>query len=71
MEKSTMQTLLNQREAAAALRLSERTLERYRVTGEGPPFVRTGKRIAYRPEDLSAWVSAHVVTSTSDTGAAA
>jgi hypothetical protein len=60
-----MQTLLNQREAAAALRLSERTLERYRTTGEGPPFVRTGKRIMYRPEDLSTWVSDHVVTSTS------
>jgi hypothetical protein len=64
-----MQTLLNQREAADALRLSERTLERYRVSGEGPPFVRAGKRIMYRLADLDSWVRDRVVTSTSDTGA--
>jgi hypothetical protein len=60
-----MQPLLTQREAADALRLSERTLERYRVSGDGPPFVRAGKRIMYRPADLDGWVKAHVVTSTS------
>jgi hypothetical protein len=64
-----MQTLLTQREAADALRLSERTLERYRVSGEGPSYVKAGKRVMYRPADLDTWVKARVVTSTSDTGA--
>jgi hypothetical protein len=43
-------TLLTQREAALALRLSERTIERIRVQGTGPRFVRLNHRsIRYRP----------------------
>jgi hypothetical protein len=38
-----MQPLLTQRECAEALALSERTLERFRVSGIGPKFVRCGK----------------------------
>jgi predicted DNA-binding transcriptional regulator AlpA len=61
--------LLNQQEAAARLRLSERTLERSRVTGDGPPFVKAGRRVLYRPADLDEWIAARVRTSTSDIGA--
>jgi predicted DNA-binding transcriptional regulator AlpA len=60
-----MHTLLMQREAAALLRLSERTLERWRVSGDGPPFVKAGRRVGYREADLVAWISARVRTSTS------
>jgi len=58
-------TLLTQREAALVLRLSERTLERWRVSGIGPRFVRLNHSIRYRPEDLDAHVAARVVGSTS------
>jgi hypothetical protein len=37
-----MTALLTQREAATILRLSTRTLERLRVTGTGPKFIRIG-----------------------------
>jgi predicted DNA-binding transcriptional regulator AlpA len=58
--------LLTQREAALALRCSERTLERLRVSGLGPKFVRCGRRsIRYRERDLSEWIASRVVTSTS------
>jgi len=59
-------TLLTQREAAMALRLSERTLERNRVTGDGPPFVKAGRRVLYRQSDLDQWIAARVVASTSE-----
>ena len=59
-------TLLNQREVAARLRLSERTLERSRVTGDGPPFVKAGRRVLYRPDDIDAWIASRVRTSTSE-----
>jgi len=65
-----MHTLCVQREAAAFLRLSERTLERMRVTGDGPPFVKAGHRVLYRQADLDEWVAARVRTSTSDRRAA-
>jgi predicted DNA-binding transcriptional regulator AlpA len=63
-------TLLNQREAAQALRLSERTLERRRVTGDGPPFVKLGRRVLYQESDIWNWVTLRLRHSTSDRPAA-
>jgi len=60
-----MQALLTQREAAALLCLSERTLERFRVVGTGPPFIRAGRLVRYREDDLESWIASRVVSSTS------
>jgi hypothetical protein len=62
-------TLLTQSDAALYLHLSERTLERMRVAGNGPRFVRLSNRsIRYRQQDLDAHVAARVHTSTSEVG---
>jgi predicted DNA-binding transcriptional regulator AlpA len=53
------------REAARVLRLSERTIERMRVSGKGPKFVRINHSVRYRQQDLDAFIAARVVTSTS------
>ena len=59
-------------EAAALLRLSKRTLEKYRMTGiGGPPFVRIGGRVLYRRADLENWLVANLRRSTSEKVAAA
>lgn len=58
--------LLTQAEAAELLRLSERTLERWRVVGGGPVFCKLGKRVLYRRADLEKWIASHVVNSTSE-----
>ena len=58
--------LLDQREAARLLRLSERTLERLRLSGGGPLYVKCGRSVRYRAHDLEAWISARVVSSTSE-----
>ena len=60
-----MSPLLTQREAAGLLRLSERTLERLRVSGGGPKFVRAGHSIRYRVQDIEAWCASRVVGCTS------
>jgi predicted DNA-binding transcriptional regulator AlpA len=57
---------LPQPEASAFLRLSERTLERHRIAGTGPKFVRLGRRIVYRRADLEAWVDENTFRSTSE-----
>ena len=59
---------LNARDAAAHLGLSTRTLDRYRVTGEGPVFLRFGGRVRYLREDLDAWARTRRRRSTSDDG---
>ena len=61
-----MLDLHTQAEAAKALRLSERTLERSRLTGLGPAYVKAGRRVLYRQADLEAWVAAQMRVSTSE-----
>ena len=59
--------LLTQHEAANVLRLSQRTIERLRVSGVGPKFIRYGGRsIRYRQSDLEEWIASRVVQSTSE-----
>ena len=61
---------LSTREAAEWLGLSPRTLDRYRVSGDGPAFHRFGSRVRYMAGDLEAWASARRRLSTSDDGTA-
>ena len=58
--------LLTQSEAAKLLRLSERTLERLRLQGGGPVYVKANRSVRYREADLEAWIEARVVNSTSE-----
>ena len=63
---------LDTKEAAAFLRLSPRTLERMRVEGAGPKYLKAGRgiraRVLYREEDLRTWVEAITYGSTSEYG---
>jgi hypothetical protein len=46
---------------------SRRTAQRWRVTGEGPPFMRLGpRRIAYRLADCENWAKARTYQSRAD-----
>ena len=56
------------REAAAFLGLSPRTLDRYRVTGQGPAFHKFGTRVRYARADLEKWARERRRISTSDDG---
>jgi hypothetical protein len=61
--------LLTTAEAARLVRLSVPTLERLRVTGDGPVFIKLGSgkrcRVVYRYSDLQTWLLAHRRDSTS------
>ena len=60
--------LMTTPEAATYVRRSPRTLERYRVTGEGPKFLKPDGRVLYRRGDLDDWLEGSVRRSTSDPG---
>ena len=56
-------------EAAALLGLSPSTLAKMRIRGEGPPFLKVGRRaLVYDPADLEEWLATRRRTSTSDDG---
>ncbi len=56
---------LIEKEAANFLRLSPRTLQRHRVAGTGPDFIRLGGRVLYTRNDLLSWVERNRHQSTS------
>ena len=43
------------------LRCHPQTLSNWRSAGEGPPFVRVGRRIFYRRGDLHSWLRMQTV----------
>ena len=49
---------------------SGRTLEKYRVFGGGPRYIRIGRLVVYDTADLDAWLAAGRRVSTSDPGPA-
>ncbi len=53
-------------EAAAYLKLSERTLQSYRGSGKGPPFSRFGNRARYLRSKVVAWGKEREARSTSE-----
>jgi predicted DNA-binding transcriptional regulator AlpA len=59
-------TLLTTREAAALLRLSERTLERQRTAGTGPKFRKFCKAIRYCRRDILEFIERAARESTSE-----
>jgi predicted DNA-binding transcriptional regulator AlpA len=57
---------LNTTAAARYIGLSKSTLEKARIYGGGPPFVRvTSRAVRYRVLDLDAWMHERLVSSTS------
>ena len=57
-------------EAAAMLRISRRTLERMRVDGTGPRYLKAGpgkrSRVLYRQSEVLAWLESKSFGSTSE-----
>jgi excisionase family DNA binding protein len=56
-------------EAARYVRLGKPTLERFRLTGEGPIYAKLGGAVRYRRVDLDCWLESRLTRSTSDCAA--
>lgn len=59
-------------EVADRLRISRRTLERMRVDGTGPRYIKVGpgkrSRVLYRESDVADWLNRYQFGSTSEYG---
>jgi predicted DNA-binding transcriptional regulator AlpA len=59
--------LLTVEDAARRLKISKHTLNRWRVTGEGPPFIKYGPRLVrYVVGALDGWASKRFYSNTSE-----
>ena len=57
MQKQRLRT----EEAAEFLGFSKQTLEIWRCYGKGPRYLKIGRRIFYRPQDLEEFANANIV----------
>jgi predicted DNA-binding transcriptional regulator AlpA len=55
--------ILRPKQLSKRIQRPERTLERWRSTGEGPPFIRLGRMVAYREADVERWLSGRTFAS--------
>ena len=60
------QSLLTQQRLSDLINVSERSLERWRVEGTGPAFVKAGRKVLYRVVDVDEWLAASRRKSTSE-----
>ena len=58
--------LLDVHEAAERTRLSTSTLAKLRLSGNGPTYIKLGRRVGYRLQDIDAWIELNRVKSTSE-----
>jgi predicted DNA-binding transcriptional regulator AlpA len=65
-QKVSGDVLLREGETSSILGLSKRTLQDWRVRGCGPKFVKVGRSVRYRLEDVQAFVNENVHQSTSE-----
>lgn len=42
------------------------TFEKLRLTGKGPKYIKIGRAVVYRPEDLDKWLASKLRQSTSE-----
>lgn len=56
MKRDSKKWAYTARELAAAIGISEGSLSNMRRKGTGPQFVKLGKRILYRAEDVDRWL---------------
>jgi len=68
-DKHDPDALLMEVHAAKFLNLSVRTLQAWRLRGDGPAYVRAGRAIRYRRSDLVAWIDASTVVQQNFAGA--
>ena len=65
---SLPERLLTTSEAATLVGLSPNHLEKLRVRGGGPSYIKLGRQVRYEPQSIADWISSARRSSTSDVG---
>jgi len=63
---SVVKQRLCAKEAATYLGLSASTLAKKRMTGDGPPYFKLGRKVLYDTKILDGWLDSRICTSTSE-----
>jgi predicted DNA-binding transcriptional regulator AlpA len=62
----TLEPLLDEIQVSKLTRRGVPTLQKDRLRGTGPRFIKMGRSVRYRPSDVEAWIAERVRQSTSE-----
>jgi predicted DNA-binding transcriptional regulator AlpA len=62
----TVEALLTEAQVSEILGRGVPTLQKDRVAGTGPQFIKMGRLVRYRPSDVQAWLAERVRRSTAE-----
>ena len=62
MSEQILEQLLDERELAPLIRVSVGTLRYWRSERQGPPSIKVGHMVRYRPSDVAAWLRSRTLT---------
>jgi predicted DNA-binding transcriptional regulator AlpA len=68
-QMADMPKVITAKVAARFVGLSESTLAKLRLNGNGPVYCKLGRRVVYRPADLEQWLQSRTARDTSDADA--
>jgi hypothetical protein len=60
------QTLMNTKELSDYLKISTKTLERMRLNGDGPAYIKVGRRVLYSDLQIETYISERSYQSTAE-----
>jgi predicted DNA-binding transcriptional regulator AlpA len=63
---TVLEALLDEKEISRLTGRAIPTLQKDRLNGEGPPFVKIGRHVRYQPSAVQAWLDKNTRKSTSD-----
>ncbi|WP_373508280.1 helix-turn-helix domain-containing protein [Thiocapsa sp.] len=63
-----LSTLHTEKQEAARLSVSVRTLQAWRTRGEGPPYIKAGRAVRYDPRRTDEWLATKARRHTADPG---
>jgi excisionase family DNA binding protein len=69
MHSNEIRKMLATPQAANYVGLGKSTLDKARLNGNGPRYVKLGRRVLYDSTDLDTWLNQHRRSSTSDQAA--
>lgn len=64
-----MRQYSTEEQEAARLKLEADTLRKWRVRGDGPPYIKIGRSVRYDPDVTDEWLAKRFRTSTSELAA--
>ncbi|WEK50983.1 MAG: helix-turn-helix domain-containing protein [Candidatus Kaistia colombiensis] len=68
-QSTAARRMLDTLEAATYAGLGKSTLDKFRLTGGGPTYIKVGKRVVYDLSDLDIWLASRRRQSTSQVAA--